>query len=67
VSEQTVAAPARRRPKTPDKPFYRALRPLTVEVDGKEKHYKKGQVVPEAKTWPRVEAWVRSRHLELVE
>ena len=57
----------RRTVKTPTKPFYRALKPITVEADGKVKHYKTGQVVPEAMTWLRPEAWVRARHVELVE
>jgi len=58
----------RRTVRTPQKPFYRAKKPLrTAGRNGKPKAYKIGQIVPEAKTWPRVEAWVRSGHLELVE
>jgi hypothetical protein len=58
----------RRVPATPQRPYYRALRPLVVPTDGpRPKRYRTGQIVPEAKDWPRVEAWVRSRHLELVE
>lgn len=50
-------------PKTPKGPRYRALKRIRVG----EKVYKPGQLVPEAKDWLRVEAWVRSRHLELAE
>jgi hypothetical protein len=68
VSEQpAVQTKPRRAPRTPKRPFYRALKPIRTEDGGVEKHYKVGQVVPEANSWPRVEAWVRSRHLELVE
>jgi hypothetical protein len=58
-----ATAPATKRVvKTPKYPYYRALRRLVV---GK-KVYKPGQVVPEATSWTRVEAWVRSRHLRLI-
>jgi hypothetical protein len=61
--EGTNDVPAKRVPKTPQGPRYRALKRIVVG----NKVYKPGQLVPEAKTWTRVEAWVRSRHLELVE
>ena len=61
---EVVAGPKRRRSVTrPVRPYYRALKRLQVG----SKRYRKGQIVPEAMGWPRVDAWVRSRHLELVE
>jgi hypothetical protein len=63
-----MSTTTRRAPSVPEPPYYRALKPLTVHTKaGKEKVYEPGQIVPEAKTWLRVEAWVRSRRLELVE
>jgi len=55
--------------KGPQPPYYKALKPLelTNPKTGRRKKYKPGQIVPEAMDWPRVEAWVRSRHIELVE
>lgn len=53
---------AARKPATKG-PHYRALRVLTI---GKKK-YEPGQEVPEAQDWPRVDAWVRARMIELVE
>lgn len=47
----------------PQAPFYRVLRPLTVA----DKQYKPGDVIPEAMSWPRVDAWVRARKIEFVE
>lgn len=62
------ASTVKRAPSVPKPPYYRALKTLTVHTKaGREKVYKPGQIVPEAKDWLRVEAWVRSRHLELVE
>jgi hypothetical protein len=50
-------------PRTPEKPYYRALRPLTF--NGKK--YRKGQVVPGVGALMRPEALVRARRVELVE
>lgn len=46
---------------TPAPPVYRVGRkPLKVG----DKYLQPGEVVPEAHTWPRVEAWVRSGWLK---
>jgi len=63
VPAVAAEAPKKRRPRTPQGPQYRALKKITVG----EKTFKPGQLVPGAAGWLRVEAWVRSRHLELVE
>ena len=41
---------------------YRAVRAVTVGGNS----YAPGDVIPEAVTWPRVDAWVRARHIEKV-
>lgn len=58
----------RRGPKKPQPPYYVALKHMDLtRKNGRRVHYKPGDIVPEAKDWLRVESWVRSRHLELVE
>ena len=44
-------------------PVYKALVPLTVG----DTTYLPGDVVVEAPSWRRVDAWVRGRKIELVE
>lgn len=51
------------RPKKPAGPKYVARKPMTIG----EKKFKIGDLVPEAAKWPRVEAWVRSGYIDVVE
>jgi hypothetical protein len=62
VSPEAVRTRTRRVAKTPQYPYYRALKKLVVGT----RTYKPGQMVPPATGWLRVESWVRSRHLKVI-
>jgi hypothetical protein len=49
--------------KRPAGPRYVARKPMVIG----EKKIKIGDLVPEASKWPRVEAWVRSGYIDIVE
>ena len=57
------ASVRRRRPRVPAGPRYIARKPMTLG----ERKIRIGDVVPEAAGWPRVESWVRSGYIEIVE
>lgn len=63
VRPMPVKAAAKPRVPKPKGPQYVARKPMQIG----EKKFKKGDLVPEAAKWPRVEAWVRSGYIDLVE
>ena len=64
-SDQVRPMPAKSpaKPKRPSGPKYVARKPMTIG----SKKIKVGDLVPEAAKWPRVEAWVRSGYIDVVE
>ena len=49
--------------KRPPGPRYVARKPMVIG----DKKIRIGDLVPEASAWPRVEAWVRSGYIDIVE
>lgn len=63
VSQVRRRQPVKPKPVEPVGPQYVARKPMTLGV----KKIKPGDLVPEAASWPRVEAWVRSGYIDVVE
>ena len=63
TSDQVRPRPVAKKAARPAGPKYVARKPMTIG----DKKIKIGDLVPEAAKWPRVEAWVRSGYIDVVE